>query len=139
MLFCIIISMLLVMLSVVLILFERKKVKNSKGREWWSDGFGLMRLIAVSTAGIMTLLIIVFAASVRVGYNTFERKFEIQRQQYEAMVQSGKIDENDVTYVMDVLRWNYALAEYQADYLYCGDAMSLIPRRVMDIKPIGLE
>lgn len=139
MLFCIIISMLLVMLSVVLILFERKKVKNSKGREWWSDGFGLMRLIAVSTAGIMTLLIIAFAAPVRVGYNTFERTFEIHRQQYEAMVQSGKIDENDAIHVMDVLRWNYTLSEYQADYLYYGDAMSLVPRRVMDIKPIGLE
>ncbi len=87
----------------------------------------------------MTLLIIAFAAPVRVGYNTFERTFEIHRQQYEAMVQSGKIDKNDVMYVMDVRRWNYTLAEYQADYLYCGDVMSLVPRRVMDIEPIGLE
>lgn len=88
-------------------------------------------LIAV---GIIAPIVVVDTS---INYNQFEISFELQREVYH------DIQENDNWYpdiynVADVITSNKELCDYQARRKLYG-FFSIIPERVLDIKPIGVD
>ena len=87
-------------------------------------------------SGILVLIISLTVFCSRLEYNRFERQFEIQRTMFNQIAASEEVD--NVYKIFDMIESNTQLAEFQSDYLYYGN-FCVIPKRVMDIKPIGAE
>lgn len=86
--------------------------------------------------GALAVVILLISLITRCEYNQFEKKFEIQRKQYEIMAENEMID--NYTYIFDSLESNRELANYQAARKQWG-SFSNVPERVLDIKPIGIK
>jgi len=90
--------------------------------------------LILTAAGVIAL---VSVADTSIDYNLFETSFELQQEVYH------NIQENDNWYpdiynVADVISANKKLCDYQARRKMYG-FFSIIPERVLDIKPIGLD
>lgn len=134
--FWLIISATLVAICIGAVIF--RAVKNEKDINFWfswQDNFCIGLSIVT---GAIAMLMLALVCATRLDYAAFEKKFEIQRNQYEAIVQSGVTNETNMVYVADIIEWNNTLATYQANHEYFG-VVSVIPDRVMDIDPIGLR
>lgn len=86
---------------------------------------------------VIGAMLILCPISIRLDYLQFEKKIEIQRNQFGIMASKEIINDN-YTYIFDMLEINKELAFWQAAKAQWG-IFSNAPNRVMDIKPIGLE
>lgn len=94
-----------------------------------TDVFSIFMLTFV---GIMLIVIL----CIRIDYNKFEAQIEIQRAQYEQLIEKG--NSSEVILIEDILSINQDLSEMKASRLTYNN-WSLYPERVLDIQPIGLE
>ena len=90
--------------------------------------------LILTAVGIVAL---VSVADTSIDYNQFEISFKLQQEVYH------NIQENDNWYpdiynVADIITANKKLCDYQARRKMYG-FFSIIPERVLDIKPIGLD
>lgn len=90
--------------------------------------------LILTAAGVIALITV---ADTSINYNQFEISFELQQEVYH------NIQENDNWYpdiynVADVISANKELCDYQARRKMYG-FLSIIPERVFDIEPIGLD
>ena len=90
--------------------------------------------LILTAAGVIALITV---ADTSISYNQFEISFELQQEVYH------NIQENDNWYpdiynVADVISANKELCDYQARRKMYG-FFSIIPERVLDIKPIGVD
>ena len=91
-------------------------------------------------SGILSFIILLMSLVLRIEYNSFERKYSIQKRYYETMLQqSENITKNkDYTYIMNLMDINNELFELQASKEYYG-IFTVIPERVLDFKPISIK
>lgn len=91
--------------------------------------------------GVIFIFVAIFSFLIptvnRCEYRCFEKQFEIQKAQYEILVENDELNDN-INYIFDMLESNRELAKYQAAKKTYGFA-SAIPDRVLDIKPIGIK
>lgn len=102
-------------------------------RHPYQDGFFIVMIVGFVVGAIILLCVGAYA----VDYITFESKFEIQREIYTAISTQTNPSNDNLIYIMDAVNSNSELAEYQASYKTYG-VFSVVPARVMDIKPIGV-
>lgn len=85
---------------------------------------------------LVTIIVILATIVVRVNYNKFETQIELQREQYQELIE--RENNSSVILVEDIIVLNRELSEKKASRMYYNN-WSLYPERVLDIKPIGLE
>ena len=107
--------------------------------------FGIMELtiirndvldIIVVALMVVSAVILFAIICVRVNYNVFETQVELQRAQYQELIE--RENDSSVILVEDVIALNRELSEKKASRMYYNN-WSLYPERVLNIEPIGLE
>ena len=115
-----------VILCIIFIMLSMKKEYDN----FWEALFAAI-------CGISAFLIVVGVSSERLEYNKFERSLEIQRNVIEQIYDERNILDYNF-YIADIVDANAQLADYQASKEYYG-IFTIVPDRVMDIKPIGVK
>lgn len=93
--------------------------------------------LCAALCGVSAFLIFGVVSSERLEYNKFERSLEIQRNVIEQIYDERNILDYNF-YIADIVDANAQLADYQASKEYYG-IFTIVPDRVMDIKPIGVK
>lgn len=83
---------------------------------------------------ILGCIALVCVGTIIADYNTFEVSFETQRE----ILNMIDINTSDVTFIADIITDNKILANYKARNELFG-FFSLIPDRVQNITPLGIE
>ena len=86
--------------------------------------------------GALAVVILLISLVTRCEYIQFEKKFEIQKAQYEILTENENVDH--LTYIFDALESNRELANWQAARKQWG-GFSNAPERVLEIEPIGIK
>ena len=94
-------------------------------------------VLCATICGVSAFLIFVGVSAERLEYNKFERSLEIQRNVIEQIYDERNILDY-IFYIADIVDANAQLADYQASKEYYG-TFTIVPDRVMDIKPIGVK
>lgn len=94
-------------------------------------------VLCATICGVSAFLIFVGVFAERLEYNKFERSFKIQRNVIEQIYDERNILDYNF-YIADIVEANAKLADYQASKEYYG-IFTIVPDRVMDIKPIGVK
>lgn len=102
----------------------------------FDDDFGWFMTGVVACGLAICFTLVTFGT--RTTYIEFEKAFEIQKTQFEAIAESGAMDDSKYVYVVDAINSNKELAEYQASKATWG-FVSALPDRVFDIEPIGVK
>jgi hypothetical protein len=119
--------------ALVLICLAYWLFKNAE--DFWDNDLAMFGgIVAIAFAVVFILAPICF----HLDYVEFEKQFEIQQEQFEMMTENGVIEEDNYTYIINVLDSNRELAEHQASKRLWG-IFSTVPKRVFDIKPIGIK
>ena len=120
-------SLAVVLLIYAVVVFATKDFDDDFG--WFMTG--------VVACGLAACFILITTVT-RTEYIKFEKTFEIQKAQFEAIAESDAIEDSKYVYVIDAINSNKELAEYQASKATWG-FVSALPDRVFDIEPIGVE
>ena len=99
----------------------------------WSDIAMIIATILIAVGVIAPICV----ADTRINYNQFENSFELQRELYNG-IQENDNWHPDIYNVVDIMTANKELCDYQARRKMYG-YFSIIPERVLDIEPIGLD
>lgn len=86
-------------------------------------------------SGGAAIMISIISLTLFLEYHDFTIEHEIQREFYESISASS---ENEVLKVVSILESNKQLAEYMAEKKVYG-FLSVVPKSVFDIEPIGIE
>lgn len=105
-------------------------IKKSK---FSNDALMLFSLLS----GIMSFLITIIVVCCWMDYINFEHSFVIQKQTYEEIAASEN-PINDLYLTIDIIGANAELADYQASKNIYGP-FTIVPDRVLDITPIGVD
>ena len=119
--------------ALVLICLAYWLFKNSE--DFWDND---LAMFGGMVAAILAVVFILAPICCHLDYVEFEKQFEIQQEQFEMMTENGVIEEDKYTYIINVLDSNRELAEHQASKRLWG-IFSTVPKRVFDIKPIGIK
>ena len=120
---------LCVLCTILCIVFIKLSMKVECDNFW--------HVLCATICGVSAFLILVGVFSERLEYNKFERSLEIQRNVIEQIYDERNILDYNF-YIADIVDANAQLADYQASKEYYG-IFTIVPDRVMDIKPIGVK
>ena len=120
---------LCVLCAILCIVFIKLSMKVEYDNFW--------HVLCAVICGASAFQILVVVSSGRLEYNKFERSLEIQRNVIEQIYDERNILDYNF-YIADIVEANAEMADYQARKEYSG-TFTIVPKSVMDIKPIGVK
>ncbi len=109
----------------------------SSDRFKWNNGVYIASIGAICGV-VVFILVLVAMICTKVNYHRFEIQIEIQRAQYQELINKDFTNPDNIILIEDIVNINEELSHMQASKI-CYKNWSLYPERVLDIQPIGLE